>query len=284
VRLRNWIARQYADMIFLSAPRPLVAAAMAAHGRPVIFHAQHFLGKRYALAAAGWAMRHAHATVIADAEYVAAQYTRYVPPERMHVIYNGVSEIPFRARRFFLDRFWKIGLIGRIAPMKGQADFLRAAALLPAELINAKFVLCGAPMFAPPAYLEEVQRLAAGLPVDFLGWRKDIAEVLAGLDMLVVPSTSAEATTRVILEAFSAGVPVVAYSIGGIPEIIEESRNGFLVPECEPEALARKILQVTYLDLQPLVIRAREDWERNYTVERYREQMIGVMDACATTI
>ncbi len=138
-------------------------------------------------------------------------------------------------------------------------------------------------MFAPPAYLEEVQRLAVGLPVDFLGWRNDIAGVLSGLDMLVVPSTSAEATTRVILEAFSAGVPVVAYSIGGIPEIIEESRNGFLVPECQPEALARKILQVTYLDLQPLVIRAREDWERNYTVARYREQMIDVMDACAPT-
>ena len=69
--------------------------------------------------------------------------------------------------------------------------------------------------------------------------------VLADLDLLVVPSISAEATTRVILEAFSAGVPVVAYSIGGIPEIIRESRNGFLVPECEPRALARKIQEVT---------------------------------------
>lgn len=98
---------------------------------------------------------------------------------------------------------------------------------------------------------------------------------------MVVPSTAAEATTRVILEAFSAGVPVVAYAIGGIPEIVRDSENGFLVPECEPAALAKKIEEVLGLDMTPIVERARADWEQRYTVERYRREMMEVI--CATT-
>src|SRR5205814_128322 len=147
---------------------------------------------------------------------VEEQYTRFVEPRRRHVVYNGVAEIPFLRREFGRKREWRIGLVGRIAPMKGQTDFLRAAALLSPVLADARFVICGAPMFSEPDYVREVQVLANGLPVEFLGWRNDVGAVLAGLDLLVVPSTAAEATTRVILEAFSAGVPVVAYAVGGI--------------------------------------------------------------------
>ncbi len=248
-------------MIYLSAPRPLVAAALGARGRPVVFHAQHCFGKWYASTLASLAAEFAHSTVIADAEYVARQFRRFVAPGRLHIVYNGVAEVPFAARRFWPDHRWRIGIIGRIAPMKGHTDLLRAAALLALESFNATYVVCGAPMFATPEYVAEVQRLAVDLPVDFLGWRRDIASVLTNLDLLVVPSIFAEATTRVILEAFSAGVPVVAYAVGGIPEIIRDGENGFLVPECEPRALARKIREVTRLDFGPIVARARADWE-----------------------
>jgi glycosyltransferase involved in cell wall biosynthesis len=274
-RLRDWIDRQDADLIYLSAPRPLVAAALGARGRPVIFHAQHFFGRKYAISVANWAIRRARATVIADSKYVAAQYT----PERLHIVYNGVIEIPFTPHEFKR----RIGIIGRIAPMKGQTDFLRAAACIATQWPDARFVICGEPMFSGDQYMEEVRRLVADLPVDFLGWRDDIGAVLTGLDMLVVPSTAAEATTRVILEAFSAGVPVVAYSIGGIPEIVHDGEDGFLVPECEPAALARKILAVAGTDLPSVAERARQEYERNYTVERYREQIIAIIAACLPT-
>ena len=277
LRLRHWIARQHCDAISVGGARPLPAVAMGARGRPVVFQAQHFLGKPVAVKVAGWAIRHAHATVIANSEHVAGQFRRYATPDRMHVVYNGVPEIPFMAHKVG----HRIGLIGRIAPMKGQTDFLRAAALLAPRFPGARFAICGSPMFSPAAYVEEVHRLAAGLPVDFLGWRDDVGAVLADLDLLVVPSTAAEATTRVILEAFSAGVPVVAYAIGGIPEIVRDSENGFLVPECEPAALAKKIEEVLGLDMTPIVERARADWEQRYTVERYRREMMEVI--CATT-
>ena len=128
-------------------------------------------------------------------------------------------------------------------------------------------------MFCPPGYVDEVNRLAAGLPVEFLGWRTDIGAVLDHLDLLLVPSTVAEATTRVILEAFSAGVPVVAYAIAGIPEILRDGENGFLVPSCTSTALARRVLEVTRLNLDTVVRRARSDWTQKYTVARYQQEM-----------
>ena len=108
-----------------------------------------------------------------------------------------------------------------------------------------------------------------GCRLSFWDGREDVGAVLAGLDLLVVPSTEAEATTRVILEAFSAGVPVVAYAVGGIPEVVRDGENGFLVgagdtsgPACWRARLGAKIVEVLKGDTDGVVERARRDWER----------------------
>jgi glycosyltransferase involved in cell wall biosynthesis len=274
-RLRHWIARQDSDLISVGGARMLLGAALGARRRPVIFQAQHFFEEARVLHVAGWAIRHSKATVVANSKHVAKQYERYA---EVHVVYNGVKEIPFTPREF--GRRWRIGVIGRIAPMKGQTDFLRAAAAIAPRLPGARFVICGAPMFCPASYVQKVNRLAAGLPVDFLGWREDVGAVFKELDLLIVPSTKAEATTRVILEAFSAGVPVVAYAIAGIPEIVRDGENGFLVPECKAGALGRKVMEIIKTDLTAVVKTARMDWEKNYSVLRYQEEMARIMGGC----
>jgi glycosyltransferase involved in cell wall biosynthesis len=134
-------------------------------------------------------------------------------------------------------------------------------------------------MFSPESYVSEVHRLAEGLPVEFTGWREDVGAVLRDLDLLLVPSTAAEATTRVIIEAFSAGVPVVAYANGGIPEIVRDGDNGFLVQDRSPEALAARVKDAMAADLDEIARRARADWERKFTIRRYREEMTGVYRA-----
>ena len=67
--------------------------------------------------------------------------------------------------------------------------------------------------------------------------------MFAKLDLLVVPSTPADSTPRVIIEAFSAGVPVVAFAAGGIPEIVRDGQTGFLASDFTAEALAARIRQ-----------------------------------------
>ena len=120
-----------------------------------------------------------------------------------------------------------------------------------------------------------------------LGWRDDVGEVLADLDLLVIPSDYLEATTRVIMEAYSAGVPVVAYANGGIPEVIDDGVTGFLVRECTAEALAKKIVEVTALDLAKVARAGRAAWEQTYNVARYRKEMLDIIaracDARAAT-
>ena len=218
IALGRWISRQDFDLLSVGGARLMPAAARGANGRGVVFQSQHFLGKAYAVAITARAIRRAQATVIANSRYVASQYRGAVDADREHVVYNGVAEIPFAGRwmgrmeqpegreihtdiqtgihtGIHMDihtnetivsprsrRPWRIGLIGRIAAMKGQTDFLRAAAVISRELPDAKFVICGAPMFAPRSYVEEVTRLAKGLPVEFAGWREDVGAVLADLD------------------------------------------------------------------------------------------------------
>ena len=275
LRIQRWIARTDADIISVGGARLLMAAALGARERPVIFQAQHFLsdesfrGHR-AVRMAGWAIRRARMTVVANSEHVARQFRKFAD---VRVVYNGVDEIPFARRK--REGPWRIGIIGRIAPMKGQTDFLRAAALL----TGAEFVICGSPMFSPESYVSEVHRLAQGLPVEFTGWREDVGAVLRELALLVVPSTAAEATTRVILEAFSAGVPVVAYAIGGIPEIVRDGENGFLVEDRSPAALAARVRDAMGADLDRVAQQARADWERRFTIKRYRDEMMEVYGA-----
>ncbi len=281
LQLSNWIAAQSADVIYVSGPRPLVAAARGSRGRAVVFHAQSLLAKNYAAPLARWSIRRSRATVIADSRYIAGPIEA-AAASKLQVVYNGVPEIPFVERKFGRDGHWRIGVIGRIAPEKGQIEFLRAAERVLRDLPGARFVIGGAPLFSPPEYFEEVQRLAAKLPCELLGWRDDVGAVLAELDLLIVPSDHLEATTRVVMEAYSAGVPVIAYANGGIPEVIDDGVTGFLVPKCTPEALAAKIVTVTSLDLSTIAHAGRAAWERTFNVTRYRQEMLDIIARAAT--
>ena len=148
-----------------------------------------------------------------------------VRADKLRVIENGTPGMGLRERRW---TGWRIGMIGSISPEKGQLEFLRAASILARQFQDARFVLCGAPVSPQGDYFRMVEKYAGFLPVDLLGWRDDVGPVLAELDLLVIAS-KAEGMPRVMLEAFSAGVPVVAFPVGGIPEVIADGETGFLV-------------------------------------------------------
>jgi glycosyltransferase involved in cell wall biosynthesis len=196
------------------------------------------------------------------------------------VIPNGTPDAGFQERAFGPGRSWRIGLIGRISPEKGQAEFLQSISTLAPEFPAAKFVICGAPIIPAGKYLDFVSELARGLPVEFLGWRDDIASVLAELDLLVVPSKD-EGMGRVIVEAFSAGVPVVAFATGGIPEVITDGETGFLVADATPDALAARIRAIILSDAETVrrvVANARRRWEQSYAVSSYQARIMEVVE------
>ena len=80
--------------------------------------------------------------------------------------------------------------------------------------------------------------------MEFAGWVDDIYACMAQLDLLLVPSAGHEATTRVILEAFAAGLPVIAFASGGIPEVVEDGVTGLLANTAEH--MARLAIDLAY--------------------------------------
>lgn len=275
-QIRELLARHRIHLLYVNGPR-LVPAAVWAAGRsiPIVFHCHSSVPKPYGALLVGGPLAWAGATVISSSKFTAESIRPNTPT---HIIYNGVPDCgrPKTAS----GGGYRIGIIGRISQQKGQMLFVEAARLLADTLPGCSFEICGEPLFGDPEsirYEEQVRQLARGLPIRFSGWTDDIAAVLARLDLLVVPSIAAEATTRVILEAFSAEVPVVALATGGIPEVISHGRTGFLVSEPGPHALAGSITAAFEIRTS-LVNAARNEWEDRFTLDRYQRDVVDLLD------
>jgi len=272
----------HADILYVNGPRLLPAASLALRNRvPLVFHCHSYLRPRYAAALAGVSLASATATVIASCRFVVEPLRAYIG-ERVEVVYNGVdlAEGPLQSRDSHGAGVRRIGVIGRISPEKGQLDFINAARLLPPKY---EFIICGAPLFSNAAatdYFTRVREQAAGLPIEFLGWRDDITAVLSTFDLLVVPSARDEATTRVILEAYAAGVPVVATKSGGIPEIVSDGETGFLAPPREPVSLAAKIQEAMNnpAALERTAGNAQRAVRERYTLAQYQGRVMSILE------
>jgi len=131
-----------------------------------------------------------------------------------------------------------IGGVGRLEPIKGFTHLVDAAHTVCPALPKARFLLAG-----DGSQVDALRAQAEGLGQRFrlLGMRDDIPEVMAALDIFVLPSLN-EGMGRVLLQAAAAGVPAVASAVGGVPDIIEDGRTGVLVPPGDVGVMADRII------------------------------------------
>lgn len=265
--IRTLLRTAHFDGVYVNGPRLMPAAAIAHETTPVIFHAHNVVTGGGASMALHTALRSSRAAVIASSQFVARSLA--VDGCAFRVIPNGVP--PCAAPRNPRNGPPIIAVLGRIAPEKGQLEFVRAAA----KLRGARFVIAGAPMFADGAYFEQVRAEAERAGVVFAGWIADPDRFLSGVDLLVVPSGPIDATPRVILEAQAASAPVLAFRSGGIPELIEHGETGILVDERSPEALAWAIAAAlsNRAELERMAARALERWRGEFTLARFQENV-----------
>lgn len=270
--IRDIVARHKIDLLYVNGPRVLPAAAGV--GCPVIFQAHSVVAGRHSQKVVEFSARRAGATVIAVSAFVARRF----PDAR--IVYNGVPDFG-GAERAFGGREARVGIVGRIAQEKGHLDFVRAARIIAGKPRAARFLVYGERLFSDASYDAEVRASAKNAPVEFCGWRKDSGVVMRDLDILVAPSGPLEAATRVVMEAFSAGTPVVAYRSGGIPELVEDGRTGLLVERGDVEGLARAI--VSLIDdprrMEALSVAGRVQWESRFRIETFRKGVCDVIDA-----
>ena len=166
-----------------------------------------------------------------------------VPEKKIVIIPNGLAPELFAvaAPALPLSRgAVRVGMIARMnARSKNHAAFLRVAARLASKFPQVEFLLVGDGPFRPE-FEARAQELGVASRVSFLGDRKDIPEVLASMDISVVPSAS-ESLSNAVLESMAAGVAVVATNVGGTPEVISDEKTGLLVPPDDEDKLANAI-------------------------------------------
>src|SRR5262249_21719236 len=154
-----------------------------------LFHSHSYLFPGVLRTLAGFSLREMNAWVLGCCRFVADPWRPFVKSGRVGVIYNGIAGPERAVHR--LPGPPRIGCIGRIAPEKGQSDFLVAATLIHSALPDCEFVIHGAALFSEigaTRYEQELRTSAVGLPVEFAGWAPDVYQALAGLDLLLVPS------------------------------------------------------------------------------------------------
>ncbi|MBI4343335.1 MAG: glycosyltransferase [Candidatus Omnitrophica bacterium] len=182
------------------------------------------------------------------------------------------------------DGPWRIGLVGRLTPLKGHEVALHACARLRRQGLPVRLCLAGDAPHSPRR--EMLDDLAASLglqdAVEWLGLRYDIPELIASMDVVVVPSQYPESFGRGVVEAQAVGRPVVASRLGGLSELIEDGQTGLLVPPSDPEALARAVAR--FCHDAPLRARcveaARRRVESDYPLDRMVEHTLAVYDEC----
>ena len=175
-----------------------------------------------------------------------------VPPDKVQVIHHGTDIEAFakttlerKAVRQDLgipDDCVAIGIVGRIAPEKGHDVLLDAISHL-GNSYPLRLVIVGS---GPdePALREKIDRMGLSEKVIWTGFRDDVNNVIAAMDVVTVPSTWNEPCSAVIQQAMALGKPVIGTLTGGSPEMILDGETGLLVPPSDPAALAEAVSQL----------------------------------------
>lgn len=129
-----------------------------------------------------------------------------------------------------------VGSIGWLTPIKGHRFLIDALAHLKEEHPHLHLVIIGSGE-QHHALLNQAKESGVSDRVHLVGHREDVEVGLAGLDCFVLPSLN-EGMGRALIESMSAGLPVIASRVGGIPALIEDGKNGLLVPPGQSSALA----------------------------------------------
>lgn len=200
-----------------------------------------------------WWLARRTPVIIAGSEAIKSDILKYdgVSPGIVRVIPYGVAvekfDIPMtrdEARKKLglpVNRFY-VGTVGRLEVQKGQRYLVDATARLRREGIEVSLLLIGSGR-EEERLRDQVLRENITDDVLFLGTRRDLPDLYRAMDVFALPSLW-EGLPLALLSAMASGIPVVVTPVGGVPEVVRDGENGFLVPPEDPVALAAALRRV----------------------------------------
>jgi glycosyltransferase involved in cell wall biosynthesis len=206
-------------------------------------------------------------------------------PDKVSIVYNGVdldrvdrasSNAGLRKELGLQDFSQLVVTVANIRRVKGLDVFIRAAASLRSRFPSAGFVIAGWPN--EPQYFAELKQLAKDLGIQdnvrFLGEVENVFPLLKQSNVFCLLSRS-EGFSNALLEAMACQLPCVATRVGGNPEVIDDGRNGFLIPTEDAEAAAHRIAVLLESDslAHQMGREARSTIESKFTVKNMMDQL-----------
>lgn len=218
---------------------------------------------------------------------------RFLPEEKVEVIFNGAPLQEFkplepdcgtaeRKRLAIPQDALAIAAIGRLDEQKGVRYFIEAAAIVLQQGIKAKFLVIG-----DGPLMDDLKGLCKQHKLDedviFTGYYGDIPRIQSIIDIQVFPSLW-EGTPLTLFEAMSMRRAIVSTGVDGLGEVLEDGKNGLLVPERDAESLAQAILELAGDPVKALKLakQAEEDSE-SYDIQRTVDQIQCVYERLASS-
>ncbi|MGF1492528.1 MAG: glycosyltransferase family 4 protein [Microcoleaceae cyanobacterium] len=285
------LARQY-DVIYTNTQKAFVVGAIASAlgRRPLVYHLRDILSVEH-FSQTNLKVAVTLANLFADVVIANSEATRQAfidaggRANLTTVIYNGFQTEKYQVptakvnqirQNLGVENQFVIGHFSRLSPWKGQHILLEA---LPHCPENMTVLLLGDALFGEDEYVDQlhqtVERLQLQDRVKILGFQTDIIPLMAASDMITHTSTAPEPFGRVIIEAMLCDTPIVVAAAGGVLELIEHNRTGWLVSPENPEELAQ-VINTCYQNpemTQVMTQAAKIQAAQRFDLEKIRQQI-----------
>jgi len=261
---------------------------------PCVWHVQDLISERtFGIYARifGFAAKRLPQQIIVDGAAIAKQVPAAVQP-RVSVVMNGVDINLFRPGRDgsalrdelgIPEDHLVIGNVGRITPWKGQHLLIEAFSRIADNIPQATLLLVGSPVFDNHQYEQRLRAMTTefGLTdrIKFAGYRHDLPEVLGAMDLFAFTSIEKDTSPLALLSAMAAGLPIVAFNIDGVRELIDTDDQLLRVPVGSVDDLAAALDKLTADEELRLALArsVRELAERKYSLEKYASEIEQVL-------
>jgi len=212
-----------------------------------------FKGRRALTAFLRWTLSLPDAVVVL-AQCELAAYREFVPEQQVHAIPNGIDCRPYLAVPTVnapADKPLRLLFFGRLDRAKGLYEILQGLRLASELGVDARLVVAGSGP-EEDRLKRYAQALGVGPRTVFAGpvFGRDKVKIMAGSDVMLLPSYS-EGLPYALLEGMAAGLPIIATSVGAIPDVMTEGLHGCIVPPRDGRAIA-EALAVLHTDREKL--------------------------------